>query len=82
MKCLDCQSNLVRLPTPQGPDLDVCPSGHGLWLDAGEVTCFVENYLALKHAVDSGGGVATHVIVLAVTAAVSLVVAIAGFRRG
>lgn len=31
---------------------------------------------------DSGGGVATHVIVLAVTAAVSLVVAIAGFRRG
>lgn len=59
MKCLNCQSKLVRLPTTQGPDLDVCPSGHGLWLDAGEVTCFVENYLALKHAVDSDGGVTT-----------------------
>jgi Zn-finger nucleic acid-binding protein len=55
MKCLDCQSNLVRLPTTQGPDLDVCPSGHGLWLDAGEVNCFVENYQSLKEAV---GGVA------------------------
>jgi Zn-finger nucleic acid-binding protein len=58
MKCLDCQNNLVRLPTTQGPDLDVCPSGHGLWLDAGEVNCFVENYLALKQAVGNGGGVA------------------------
>ena len=59
MKCLDCQSNLVRLPTTQGPDLDVCPSGHGIWLDAGEVNCFVENYLSLKQAVGSGGGVVT-----------------------
>ena len=58
MQCLDCQNNLVRLPTTQGPDVDVCPSGHGLWLDAGEVNCFVENYLSLKQAVSSGGGVA------------------------
>ena len=29
-----------------------------MWLDAGEVNCFVENYLSLKQAVDSGGGVA------------------------
>ena len=57
MKCLDCQNELVRLPTTQGPDLDVCPSGHGLWLDAGEVNCFVEDYLSLKHAVGSGGGI-------------------------
>jgi len=58
MKCLDCQNDLVRLPTTQGPDLDVCPSGHGLWLDAGEVNCFVEDYLSLKQAVGGGGGVA------------------------
>lgn len=58
MKCLDCQNDLVRLPTTQGPDLDVCPSGHGLWLDAGEVNCFVEDYLSLKQGVGSGGGVA------------------------
>lgn len=60
MKCLDCQNDLVRLPTTQGPDLDVCASGHGLWLDAGEVNCFVEDYLSLKQAVGSGGGVAVH----------------------
>jgi Zn-finger nucleic acid-binding protein len=58
MKCLDCDNDLLRLPTSQGPDLDVCPSGHGLWLDAGEVNCFVEDYLSLKQAADSGGGVA------------------------
>jgi len=56
MKCPDCRNNLVRLPTTQGPDLDVCASGHGLWLDAGEVNCFVEDYLSLKEAVGSGGG--------------------------
>jgi len=60
MKCLDCQNDLVRLPTTQGPDLDVCPSGHGLWLDAGEVNCFVEDYLSLKQAISGGGGLATH----------------------
>ncbi|MGQ0556709.1 MAG: GIDE domain-containing protein [Nitrospiraceae bacterium] len=58
MKFLDCINDLVRLPTAQGPDLDVCPSGHGLWLDAGEVNCFVEDYLSLKQAVGSNGGVA------------------------
>ena len=58
MKCLDCQNDLVRLPTTQGPDLDVCAFGHGLWLDAGEVNCFVEDYLSLKQAVGTGGGVA------------------------
>ena len=60
MKCLDCQNDLVRLPTIQGPDLDVCASGHGLWLDAGEVNCFVEDYVSLKQAVGGGGGVAVH----------------------
>jgi Zn-finger nucleic acid-binding protein len=59
MKCPECEHSLVKVPTTQGPDLDVCPSGHGLWLDAGEVTCFVENYLSLKQAIDRGGGVAT-----------------------
>lgn len=56
MKCLDCPNNLVRVPTTQGPDLDVCPSGHGLWLDAGEGNCFVEDYLSLKEAVGGGRG--------------------------
>ena len=58
MKCLDCDNDLLRLPTAQGPDLDVCPSGHGLWLDPGEVNCFVEDYLSLKQrwaVVECGG---------------------------
>jgi Zn-finger nucleic acid-binding protein len=58
MKCLECQNDLVKVPTAQGPDLDVCPSSHGLWLDAGEVNCFVEDYGSLKRARTSSGDVA------------------------
>ena len=58
MKCLDCQEDLVEIPTSHGPGLDVCSSGHGLWLDVGEVNFFVENYTALKRAIDDTGGVA------------------------
>ena len=58
MKCLDCQEDLVQIPTNQGPGLDVCSSGHGLWLDMGEVNFFVEDYTALKRAIGDRGGVA------------------------
>jgi len=58
MKCLDCQKDLVEIPTSQGPGLDVCSSGHGLWLDVGEVNFFVEDYTSLKRAIGDTGGVA------------------------
>ncbi len=58
MKCPDCQKNLVEIPTNHGPELDVCSSGHGLWLDVGEVNFFVEDYASLKRAMGSTGGVA------------------------
>jgi len=58
MKCLDCQEDLVEIPTSHGPGLDVCSSGHGLWLDVGEVNFFVEDYTALKRAMGDRGGVA------------------------
>ena len=58
MKCLDCQEDLVEIPTSHGPGLDVCSSGHGLWLDVGEVNFFVEDYNALKRAIGDRGGVA------------------------
>jgi Zn-finger nucleic acid-binding protein len=58
MKCLDCQKNLVEIPTSHGPELDVCSSGHGLWLDVGEVNFFVEDYASLKRAMGDAGGVA------------------------
>lgn len=50
MQCPNCQKNLVEIPTLEGPQLDVCPGKHGLWVDAGEVNLFVENYRALKDA--------------------------------
>ena len=58
MKCLDCQEDLIQVPTSQGPGLDVCSSGHGLWLDVGEVNFFVEDYTSLKRAIGNRGGVA------------------------
>lgn len=50
MQCPNCQKDLVEIPTLEGPQLDVCPGKHGLWLDAGEVNLFVENYGALEEA--------------------------------
>jgi Zn-finger nucleic acid-binding protein len=47
MQCPSCQHDLVEIPTLEGPQLDVCPGMHGLWLDVGEVNLFVENYRAL-----------------------------------
>ncbi len=58
MKCPDCREDLVEIPTSQGPGLDVCSSGHGLWLDVGEVNFFVEDYTSLKRAIGDAGGVA------------------------
>jgi Zn-finger nucleic acid-binding protein len=58
MKCLDCQEDLLAVPTSHGPGLDVCSSGHGLWLDVGEVNFFVEDYTSLKRAISDIGGVA------------------------
>jgi Zn-finger nucleic acid-binding protein len=49
MQCPSCRNDLVEIPTREGPQLDVCP-GHGLWLDVGEATLFVENYRALEEA--------------------------------
>src|SRR5262245_52031760 len=47
MQCPNCHNDLVEIPTLEGPQLDVCPAQHGLWLDRGEVNLFVENYRAL-----------------------------------
>jgi Zn-finger nucleic acid-binding protein len=58
MQCPSCQSDLVEIPTREGPQLDVCP-GHGLWLDVGEVTLFVENYRAFEEALRPANGPAT-----------------------
>ena len=59
MNCLQCQATLVEIPTPETPQIDVCPKGHGLWLDAGEIDFFVENYRALQAATDGATKTAT-----------------------
>ena len=48
MHCPTCQDDLIQIPTFEGPQVDVCPGRHGLWLDAGEVTMFVDNYRDLQ----------------------------------
>lgn len=58
MKCPECQEDLTQVPTSHGLGLDVCFSGHGLWLDVGEVNFFVEDYTSLKRALGDTGGVA------------------------
>jgi len=64
MKCPDCQEDLVEIPTSQGPGLDVCSLGHGLWLDVGEVNYFVEDYISLKRESGRTGGVAVRTAIL------------------
>ena len=54
MQCPSCQNDLVEIPTHEGPQLDVCPGQHGLWLDVGEGNLFVENYRAIREGLHAG----------------------------
>jgi Zn-finger nucleic acid-binding protein len=54
MQCPSCQNDLVEIPTLEGPQLDVCPGQHGLWLDVGEGNLFVENYRAIREGLHAG----------------------------
>lgn len=61
MTCPDCRLPLVEIPTAELPQIDVCPAGHGLWLDAREMSLFVENYGRLEEDLQTavGGTVAS-----------------------
>jgi Zn-finger nucleic acid-binding protein len=48
MRCPDCRTTLVEIPTAQAPQIDVCPGRHGVWVDADELNLFVENHAALQ----------------------------------
>ena len=37
--------------------MDVCPGGHGLWLDAGEINLFIENYSKFRTKSPRNGAV-------------------------
>lgn len=58
MHCPHCQTPLIEIPTLQSPQIDVCPRRHGIWLDAGEMTLFLENHRTLRSVAPVGAAVA------------------------
>jgi Zn-finger nucleic acid-binding protein len=58
MHCPHCQTTLIEIPTLQSPQIDVCPKRHGIWLDAGEMTLFLENDRAFTFSTSAGAAVA------------------------
>ena len=58
MHCPHCQTTLIEIPTVQFPQIDVCPKRHGIWLDAAEITLFLENDRAFTSSRSSGAAVA------------------------
>ena len=58
MQCPHCQTTLIEIPTLQSPQIDVCPKRHGIWLDAGEMTLFLEKDRAFNSAASAGAAVA------------------------
>ena len=48
MQCPECRTTLVEIATLQSPQIDVCPARHGIWVDADELTLFVEDETALQ----------------------------------
>jgi Zn-finger nucleic acid-binding protein len=62
MQCPHCQTTLIEVPTLQSPQIDVCPKRHGLWLDAGEMTLFLETDCAFSAAAsaDAAGALQTN----------------------
>ncbi len=58
MHCPHCQTTLIEIPTLQSPQIDVCPKRHGIWLDAGEMTLFLENDRGSTFSTSAGAVVA------------------------
>jgi Zn-finger nucleic acid-binding protein len=54
MHCPHCQTTLIEIPTRQSPQIDVCPNKHGLWLDTGEMTLFLENDRTFSSSASAG----------------------------
>lgn len=58
MHCPHCQRTLIEIPTLQSPQIDVCPKRHGIWLDAGEITLFLEKDRGFSPAASAGTAIA------------------------
>jgi len=48
MQCPECRTTLIEIATAQSPQIDVCPGRHGVWIDADELTLFVEDHSAVQ----------------------------------
>ncbi len=45
-KCPRCAVKMHVIPMPeQGPDIDACPSGCGIWLDEGELSAVIHAHV-------------------------------------
>lgn len=54
MNCPRCNAELKEVLTRQSVLIDVCPNGHGVWLDGGEIYFFVKKPRAVEELVRKG----------------------------
>jgi heat shock protein HtpX len=54
MKCPRCDAPLKEVLTRNSVLVDVCPNGHGVWLDGGEIFFFVRNPEKLQELIKKG----------------------------
>jgi len=52
--CPRCGEKLVQVYTRRGVVVDICPNGHGVWMDGGEIYFFVDDPAALKKSLEGG----------------------------
>jgi len=54
MKCPRCDAPLKEVLTRNSVLVDVCPNGHGVWLDGGEIFFFVRNPKKIQEFINNG----------------------------
>lgn len=54
MNCPRCEEGLVEVLTRNGVVVDICPEGHGVWLDGGEIFFFVEDTRKVRELLEAG----------------------------
>ncbi len=61
MNCPRCSAELAEVLTRKGVVVDICPNGHGVWLDGGEIFFFVDGTRRISEMLKKGltGKVAT-----------------------
>jgi Zn-finger nucleic acid-binding protein len=55
-RCPECRARMVKEATdgPRPVTVDLCPKGHGLWLDRGELATILDHAAAEHHRSEVG----------------------------